>query len=120
MTSTDYVQGINKMKKPTTKVMAPPGGKTNINIFGGEEPQEEHVVNKGQALRNHSSVFASAEEPAVSVPEKSKVLETSQPQSTRKEVPSLNAHTEENPGKERPSTKVMAPPGGKTSINLFG
>ena len=104
--------------------MAPPGGKTNINIFGGEQPPEEHTVNKGQALRNQSSIFASAEEPvsAHKTHEKSKVSEPPVVQSAAdpsKDRPS-NTQSEESTSKGRPSTKVMAPPGGKTSINLFG
>ena len=110
-----YIAGINKMKKPATKVMAPPGGKTNINLFGGDQPAPRTPVNEGQKKRNQSSVFAGPET-------------TDNNMNSTKPPPAVVADGDVPPpvdgavapGGGRASTKVMAPPGGKTSINLFG
>lgn len=39
MTTTDVFQGMN-LEKPTSKVLAPPGGKSNICFGGYEEPAQ--------------------------------------------------------------------------------
>ena len=110
--------------------MAPPGGKSNFNIFGVETaPAEDHSVNKGQARRNQSTVFGGAPEQAApapapapaatssasSAPAESASVGNSGPPAVKSNAPPVTAGA-----KGRPSTKVMAPPGGKTSINLFG
>ena len=117
----EYCAGINKIKRPTTKVVAPPGGQSNINIFGGDEPTP-HTVNAGQAKRNKSSIFDSPDEPPVTAKNDNKNTSNQATPSTINTTdgsppPVENATA---PGGGRASTKVMAPPGGKTSINLFG
>lgn len=51
-----YTHGINKLKKSSTKVSAPPGGRSQLNLFGGEEAVE-HKVSHCQYARSKSSVF---------------------------------------------------------------
>jgi len=120
----DYVHGINKMKKPSTKVMAPPGGQTSINLFGGPVGTEQPKVNKCQASRNQSNVFGSPEQKPAPVQSQPSAVPT--PAAEVKAAPSQSAAATapaaDVPSKApaRPSTKVMAPPGGKSSINLFG
>lgn len=135
MSGEDYVHGINKMKKPATKVMAPPGGKTQINLFGGDEQPVPHRVNPAQAQRNQSSIFGGPEEqkpaPVKSVSNPSVPpavsAQASATGSTSASAPASGKTSITEPPKNptapdggRASTKVMAPPGGKTSINLFG
>jgi len=97
------IHGINKMKKPATKVTAPPGGRSNINIFGGVTAAPVAHVNENQRKRNDSSLF------------KAPVGNNNATNMNN------NLECSEGPPENvRPSTKVMAPPGGKTSINLFG
>lgn len=50
------------------RVMAPPGGKTSINLFGNDAAPEpaapKKEVNRCQAARNKSNVFGTTEAPA--------------------------------------------------------
>lgn len=128
----DYTHGINKMKKPSTKVMAPPGGKTSINLFGGPAETEQHKINNCQASRNQSNVFGTAPEQK-SAPVQSRSSATaagtapatiinaapsnaapSNAAASASAAPAANAQPKAP--EIRPSTKVMAPPGGKSSI----
>lgn len=63
MSSTDNQVGITDSTHISTKVLAPPGGKTSISLFGndGGTPSEptRKEVNRCQAERNKSNVFAS-------------------------------------------------------------
>jgi len=123
------IHGINKLKKPATKVIAPPGGKTNINIFGGDEPAPVTPVNPYQKKRNESSIFGQPPannnivNPVNSV--KTNAAENALPRAPAP-VPTVAASSEPinniptAPGGGRASTKVIAPPGGRSSINLFG
>lgn len=111
--------------------MAPPGGQSQINLFGAPEQPPQHQVNKHQAHRNQSSIFGSPEQKS---PSNSTASAPSQPaaqpaprasaaaaESSNSSItaPPKNQHPTAPDG-GRASTKVMAPPGGKTSINLFG
>ncbi|PFX34301.1 uncharacterized protein LOC111326418 [Stylophora pistillata] len=63
MSSCDNTIGITDSTNISTKVLAPPGGKTSISIFGGDAPEppaSRKEVNACQAARNKSNVFASA------------------------------------------------------------
>lgn len=117
----DYVHGINKMKKPSTKVMAPPGGKTNINLFGGAEEAPNHHVNKCQAHRNQSTIFGGAAEqktaPVPVAPAPSVIPQAPQP--AKPAEPSSAPTGPCAPSGGKPSSRVLAPPGGKSS-NIFG
>merc|ERR1712135_819 len=116
--------------KPSTKVMAPPGGRTN-NIFGaGDAAPIVHTVNEGQKKRNASSVF-DMPTPLPNNNTNSKANNNSSNKinsNINKPVTNVNENISGPPSVEgavapgggRSSTKVMAPPGGKTSINLFG
>ena len=105
--------------------MAPPGGQSQINIFGGTEAAAPHRVSQAQQHRNQSNIFGGAPEqkpaptPAAAAPAAAPVAQQSK---TKAEPTSITAPPENPtaPGGGRASTKVMAPPGGKSSINLFG
>lgn len=108
--------------------MAPPGGQTSINLFGGDAEPPQHTVNKCQASRNQSSVFGSSshEQKVPSIKNPSSETSVNARQAPSNATPPAAPETipvavqQPNKPAERPSTKVMAPPGGKTSINLFG
>merc|ERR1711973_103865 len=126
--------GMTTANKPSTKVMAPPGGRTN-NIFGaGDAAPIVYTVNEGQKKRNASSVF----DMPTPLPNNNTFKNNN---NTNSKANSNKSNSDNNkpvtnvkenvsgppsvegavaPGGGRSSTKVMAPPGGKTSINLFG
>merc|ERR1712168_242888 len=122
----EYNSGLENLKKPSTKVVAPPGGRTNINIFGGEEPAIQKPVNEGQKKRNTSHIF---DAPAANENKNCSVNNTNnnKNKNTNNEKPAVKTNENESaappvegakaPGGGRASTKVMAPPGGKTSIS---
>ena len=108
------------------RVMAPPGGQSQINIFGGSEPAAPHRVSQAQQHRNQSNIFGDAPEQK---PAPTPVAAAAAPAPAPAQQPKAKAESNsitappENPtapGGGRASTKVMAPPGGKSSINLFG
>ncbi|XP_065058381.1 uncharacterized protein LOC135686132 [Rhopilema esculentum] len=101
-----YYHGINKLKKPATKVMAPPGGQTHINVFSTPEPEGQKPINKCQEARSKSSVFAGPEEMNPS-------REVSPP------VRQTNTSTSDDKAGQHTSTKVLAPPGGKSNFSIF-
>merc|ERR1711973_480552 len=125
--------GMTTANKPSTKVMAPPGGRTN-NIFGaGDAAPIVYTVNEGQKKRNASSVF----DMPTPLPNNNTFKNNNNTNSKANNKSSSDnnkpvTNVKENvsgppsvegavaPGGGRSSTKVMAPPGGKTSINLFG
>ena len=86
--------------------MAPPGGSTQINVFGGGEQgaQPEQNINACQAARSKSSVFAAPEE--------------SKPAAPSQQATSPQPGPGEQRSNSRTSTKVMAPPGGASSISF--
>ncbi|XP_066922344.1 uncharacterized protein [Clytia hemisphaerica] len=123
MSGEDYVHGINKMKRPATKVMAPPGGASQINIFGGAEAAPAHRVSAGQAQRNQSSIFGGDPPEQKAAPAKPTPAPAAQPSTQAAPTKSSITAPPENPTAPdggRASSRVLAPPGGKTSINLFG
>jgi len=113
--SDNCIHGINKLKKPATKVMAPPGGKTQINLFGSQEPAPLTPVNPNQKKRNDSSIFEQAP-PATTCNNNNNSVKA--PVKAEPAVPAVESAAA--PGGGKPSTKVIAPPGGRSSINLFG
>ena len=123
MSGEDYVRGINKMKRPATKVMAPPGGASQINIFGGAEPAPAHRVNPGQAQRNQSNIFggdAPEQRPAPKAAPPAQAQAAPAAQSAPTSSTTAPPQNPTAPDGGRASSRVLAPPGGKTSINLFG
>jgi len=181
-----YFHGINKMKKPGFKVIKPPGGQTQINIFEQNQEIKSGPINPCQAERNSSNVFAhqgstpvksnadrnassivfagpelSSSQPAPApapvaaaapAPAPAPAKPAAQPKATNTNIsapaappaqasapppPAANTpakptnnsvqctpenanRTVGNPPPQRSSTKVIAPPGGRSSINLFG
>lgn len=178
-----YFHGINKMKKPGFKVIKPPGGQTQINIFAQDHEVKSSPINACQAERNSSSimfgrndssvknkssadrncssiVFGGPELPTTpsidTTPKKSDLPKAengvkhsngtsnntangtngvakdqtpvtnseqkqSPPNSNDSEMRTpQNDNSANNVSNVRSSTKVMAPPGGRSSINLFG
>eukprot|EP00794_Sanderia_malayensis_P007596 gene7596-8436_t len=101
-----YYHGINKLKKPATKVMAPPGGATHINIFSEPEPEAPKDINKCQEARSKSSVFSGPEDLNPSRDERASVQTA--------------AHTASPDSGARPSTRVLAQPGGQSHISVVG
>ena len=103
------------------RVMAPPGGASQINIFGGAEPAPAHRVNAGQAQRNQSSIFGGDAQEQKPTP-KPAPTPAAQPAQAAPATSSVAAPPQNPtaPDGGRASSRVLAPPGGKTSINLFG
>lgn len=63
MTSTENNVGITDSTNISTKVLAPPGGKTSISLFDNDSnpvpPSRQREVNQCQVARNKSNVFSS-------------------------------------------------------------
>lgn len=106
--------------------MAPPGGRSQINIFGGSEPADPHRVSAAQTHRNQSNIFGAAPEqkpaptPAPAAQPAAPVQHTKPAAAAATSSIIAPPENPTAPGGGRASTKVMAPPGGKSSINLFG
>jgi len=64
MTSTNTYEGMN-LDKPTSKVLAPPGGRTSINFGGWEDPPpvNNRPLSACQVDRMRSSIFDDSEPP---------------------------------------------------------
>ena len=88
------------------RVMAPPGGQTHINVFSTPEPEAQKPINKCQEARSKSSVFAG---PAEMNPSR----EISPP------ARQTNVSVPDDKASQHTSTKVLAPPGGKTNFSIF-
>ncbi|XP_063684332.1 uncharacterized protein LOC134818623 [Bolinopsis microptera] len=99
-------QGFGKRQSSYTKISAPPGGHTQLNLFGGPPepaPVRKETVNQCQYERNKSSItdqYTGQEAPEDDL--KSPVIE------------------HPLPPPKKPATKIMQPPGGRTSLSLFG
>jgi len=106
-------QGFGKRTTSITKVSAPPGGHTQFNLFSEEAAKPiAHEVKPCQYERNKSSItdqYTGTE--CKESPEK-KPAPTVQTQVTQHATPPKSAkHT---------STRIIQPPGGASSLNLFG
>ena len=85
-------------ERNTSRVLAAPGGKQSINIFGGGGDEDEAPAKKPRA------------EPPVAA----------KPTETMAAGGRVVQNTEYTGISERSSTRLHAPPGGKQSINIFG
>eukprot|EP00939_MAST-03C_sp_MAST-3C-sp1_P002399 g2399.t1 len=89
--------------RSTTKVHAPPGGRSSFNIFGGSSTYHAEKVKK-------------------TVPEAASAP-TEAPKRTRTSANAFACGSNQNAGNfitDRPTTRVHAPPGGRSSFNIFG
>merc|ERR1711887_213674 len=103
---------MDSIKRPTSRVLAPPGGGSS-NIFGGEsEPVK--ALNPNDPRHQTNNIFGESE-PA-------KKPERKNTPNAEQNVPPMQNQSEVNPtgapGLKRPSTKVHAPPGGHSSISF--
>ena len=87
--------------------MAPPGGATHINVFETPEPEAQKPINKCQEARSKSSVFAG--------PEDMNPSREISPASRQTHVSAVD-----DKAGQCTSTKVLAPPGGKSNFSIFG
>ena len=79
--------------KSSTRLHAPPGGKTSINLFGGEAPPATAPRPPAQTAAPAKSSVAAGQ----------RVVQ----------------QTEHMGMCDKSSTRLHAPPGGKSSINIF-
>lgn len=116
------------------RVLAPPGGKTSINLYAGEEApvgSSAKQVNPCQAARNKSSVFTSeggsnskpAQQHVIAQEKrgKSSVFADPEPLKPVKNVKTDNVVLKEEAPKQEPlhtSVQVINPPGGKSQISF--
>lgn len=135
MSSASFKVGVTNDDHISTKVLAPPGGRTSIS-FGGAEatpaaPAPKHV-NPCQAARNKSSIFGSEPAPTAEVKPahqhivaqekrgKSSVFAAPDPMKPVTDYKSDNVIVAEKPKAEpvHTSVHVLAPPGGKSQISF--
>jgi len=104
------INNMDSIGRPTSKVIAPPGG-VSSNIFGTDpEPPKQNVA---RSKKNESSIFGAPEPAQVSKPAVQKVEAPKEtPKPAEESAPAQNAQ-------KTTSIKVHAPPGGKSSI-FFG
>lgn len=98
------------MNKFCYRVLAPPGGKTSINLFGGEaETSTSKNVNSCQAARQKSHVFDTDHSP----------IKVNQHQALRQESHVFDkGQPSEKAAPVHTSSKVVKAPGGGSSIQL--
>ena len=115
-------------------MLAPPGGKTSVNLYGGDEapaPISTKQVNPCQAARNKSSVFAAeggsdgklSQQHVIAQEKrgKSSVFAEPEPLKPVKNVKGDNVVLSEGKSKAEPlhtSVQVLNPPGGKSQISF--
>lgn len=92
--------------RPSSRVLAAPGGKQSFNIFGSEEPAPVHAT-----------PTASVTQVPVTAPQPGLVTGYGVSVAAGHRLPVRTEHTGIS---EHPSTLVHAPPGGKQSFNIFG
>jgi len=120
------IQGINKMKKPATRVMAPPGGRSQLNIFGNDSPPPRTPVNENQKRRNNSSIF----DPPVDDNNNSLIVDQNEAEDIETDDTAIQEDTELEEDAEKeddeaedtvttPTTMAGTPPDGRTDLNLF-
>ena len=93
------------------RVLAPPGGKSNINLFGdntSKESASSKPVNSCQAARQQSHVFDSAESN----------LKVSACQAKRQESHIFDKPAGESKSDVHTSSRVLKAPGGGSSITF--
>jgi hypothetical protein len=122
------INNMDSIGRPTSKVIAPPGG-VSSNIFGTdpEPPKKNNARNK----KNESSIFGGPEpvqapkpvQKVVAAPEAAVAKETPKPasESAPAQVHDSNSKYPKRTQNSQKTTsiKVHAPPGGKSSI-FFG
>merc|ERR1712002_872007 len=102
---------MNDISRPTSRVLAPPGGGSS-NIFG-TAPEPVRKSNPNDPRHRTNNIFGGAEPaPAKTTPKPAPTV-TEPAKSSTQEVNPVGA-----PGLKRPSTKVHAPPGGHSSISF--
>lgn len=93
------------------RVLAPPGGKSNINLFGDDTSNEttsSKPVNSCQAARQQSHVFDGAESN----------VKLSACQAKRQESHIFDKPTDESKSSVHTSSRVLKAPGGGSSITF--
>ena len=113
-------------ERPSTRVRAPPGGASSIS-FGGGEPAPAPVRRAPAARPQAAAPAAKREEPAAPAP-KAVLRDVNTPAAAAapagKARVSSNAYatgSNQNCGNvitDRPTTRLHAPPGGKSSFSL--
>jgi len=84
--------------KPTRRVRENPGGKQTLNVFGGDDSEEESVVPPARPMAREEPIPLASVQKGLSISE---------------------AGSNPMPG-FKPTRRVREMPGGKQSINLFG
>jgi len=132
MSSTETRQGYDDSHRSSSKVMAPPGGRSSINLFGGyEETPAPAQKPAPETTKNNVYGIPPADQAPASSPAKAQSQSThdsifggdgGQTQASKNVQKSYNPLTHTTTSHEnnatRPSTKVHAPPGGKSQISF--
>merc|ERR1712050_731135 len=121
--SVQNFSGLGDSSRNSSKVIAPPGGRTSISLFGGSDPEPAPAPRKQQP--QSSNIFGPADPSPAPKPRNNETSHDnifgdapSRPSPSKPQQRAANPIAPESqaPGGGRSSTKVMAPPGGKTSI----
>ena len=132
-----HYHGFNKDKNVGFKVTSPPGGHSQLNLFQIDSEEKKKKVHisyssynennismpiKTKADRNSSTiVFAGPQLTTTCTPQPlSEITKPSKETTNEHNTTPSRSRNEEKLFSPRSSTKVSAPPGGRSSISLFG
>ena len=131
VSSNAYASGSNQnagnsiTDRSTTRIHAPPGGRSSLNLFGGAQPAAA-VAAAAVGPPPTASVATAVPAAPVAAPVASvpSALAASVPDGFRGTSSNAFASgSNQNSGNvitDRSSTRIHAPPGGRSSLNLFG
>ncbi|CAG5114289.1 Oidioi.mRNA.OKI2018_I69.chr2.g8351.t1.cds [Oikopleura dioica] len=113
------INHMDSIGRPTSKVLAPPGGGSS-NIFGTDPEPVKQTATRNR--KNESSIFGAPEPVQTQKPAEPKVeaaKEAAPPKEAPKEAQKAEDAAPAQTNQKTTSIKVHAPPGGKSSI-FFG
>ncbi|XP_064404478.1 uncharacterized protein LOC135349799 [Halichondria panicea] len=123
MSSYGYTnQGLCESEKPTSRVLRPPGGGGSLNIFGGggdPSPAKSKPQPVKQTPPPPVAKQPVKQTPPLPVKQTPPPPVAKQPVSTIINPSPSSAATERTTPAKRTSTKVHAPPGGKSSFSFY-
>eukprot|EP00163_Fabomonas_tropica_P033444 TRINITY_DN8804_c0_g1_i1.p2 TRINITY_DN8804_c0_g1~~TRINITY_DN8804_c0_g1_i1.p2 ORF type:complete len:121 (+),score=31.90 TRINITY_DN8804_c0_g1_i1:60-422(+) len=119
--STSTFQGLPN-ERSSTRLHAPPGGKTSISLFGGYEGEDQPQRHTGRRMQQNivqnSIEQAPVQQKVAQSPVPAPAPVTHSSPLHESNTQSQNATTENSIG-DRASTRVKQPPGGRSTFSFY-